>query len=162
MLSIIVAASLNNGIGIANGMPWHLPEDFKFFKNTTWGFPLIMGRKTFESIGKALPGRKNIVITSNKDFSADGIFVANSLEQAIEIAKEENTKEIFIAGGANVYAQALPLVNKVYLTRVNTTINADAYFPEFNETTWSKTFEHFFVADEKNKFDMNFQIWERQ
>jgi dihydrofolate reductase len=162
MLSIIVAASLNNGIGIANGMPWHLPEDFKFFKNTTWGFPLIMGRKTFESIGKALPGRKNIVITSNKDFSADGIFVANSLEQAIAIAEEENTKEIFIAGGANVYAQALPLANKVYLTRVNTSINADAYFPEFNETAWSKTFEHFFAADEKNKFDMNFQIWERQ
>jgi dihydrofolate reductase len=160
MLSIIVAASLNNGIGIANGMPWHLPEDFKYFKNTTWGFPIIMGRNTFESIGKALPGRKNIVITSNTNFAADDVTPAHSLEQAIEIAKRENTKEIFIAGGAKVYEQALPLVSKVYLTRVNTTIDADAFFPELSEEKYAKTFEHFFAANEKNKFDMAFQIWE--
>jgi dihydrofolate reductase len=160
MLSIIVAASLNNGIGIANGMPWHLPEDFKYFKNTTWGFPIIMGRNTFESIGKALPGRKNIVITSNANFTAEDVTPAHSLEQAIEIAKRENTKEIFIAGGAKVYEQALPLANKVYLTRVNTSIEADAFFPQLSEEKYVKTFEHFFAANEKNKFDMAFQIWE--
>jgi dihydrofolate reductase len=160
MLSIIVAASLNNGIGIGNGMPWHLPEDFKYFKNITWGFPIIMGRNTFESIGKALPGRKNIVITSNTNFVADDVTPAHSVEQAIEIAKLENTKEIFIAGGANVYKQALPLVSKVYLTRVNTYIEADAFFPELSEAKYVKTFEHLFAANEKNKFDMAFQIWE--
>ncbi len=162
MLSIIVATSINNAIGKANAMLWHLPEDFKFFKNTTWGMPIIMGRKTFESIGKPLPGRTNIIITSNKDWKADGTITANSIEAAIEFAKETNATEIFIAGGGEIYKQAMPIANKIYRTLVHTEIDGDTFFPEIEVTIWVKTFEKNVTADDKNKFDMSFQTWEKK
>jgi dihydrofolate reductase len=162
MVSLIVATSTNNAIGKDNKMLWHLPEDFKYFKNTTWGMPIIMGRKTFESIGKALPGRTNIVITNNKTWQADGVEVAYSLEEAITLANNTNAKEIFITGGAEIYRQSMTRAHKIYITKVNTLIEGDAFFPEIDESTWHCTFEKNVSADEKNVFDMSFQHWERK
>jgi dihydrofolate reductase len=162
MISLIVATSLNNAIGKANAMLWHLPEDFKFFKNTTWGMPIIMGRKTFESIGKALPGRTNIIITSNKDWQAEGTVTATSLEEAIQFAKETNAKEIFITGGGEIYKQSMPIADKIYRTLVHTEIDGDTFFPEIDEMVWGKVFEKNVTSDEKNNFDMTFQTWQRK
>lgn len=160
-ISLIVAASNNNAIGKANEMLWHLPEDLKFFKNTTWGMPVIMGRKTFESVGKPLPGRTNIIVTTNKDWQAEGTKTTTSIEDAIIAAKDTNAKEIFITGGGEIYKQSMDIADKIYLTRVNTEIDGDAYFPEIDETIWEKVFEKNVAANEKNKFDMSFEKWER-
>ena len=161
-ISLIVATSLNNAIGKANAMLWHLPEDFKFFKNTTWGMPIIMGRKTFESIGKALPGRTNIIITSNKNWQAEGTITAMGLEEAIELAKETNAKEIFITGGGEIYKQSLLIADNIYRTLVHTEIEGDTFFPTIDENLWEKVFEKNVAADDKNKFDMSFQTWGRR
>ncbi len=162
MISLIVAASENNAIGKSNVMPWHLPEDLKFFKNTTWGMPVIMGRKTFESVGKPLPGRTNIIVTTNPNWKADNTLTAVSIEEAIKVANETNAKEIFITGGGEIYKQTLPIADRVYLTRVHTVIDGDAFFPEIDLTTWEICFEKHVKADEKNKFDMTFQTWKRK
>ncbi len=162
LVSLIVATSLNNSIGKANAMLWHLPEDFKFFKNTTWGMPIIMGRKTFESIGKPLPGRTNIIITSNKDWLAEGTLTAKSLEESIQLAIQTNAKEIFITGGGEIYKQTMLMADKIYRTLVHTEIDGDIFFPEIDETIWEKVFEKNVAADEKHKYDMSFQTWERK
>ena len=162
MISLIVATSLNNAIGKANAMLWHLPEDFKFFKNTTWGMPIIMGRKTFESIGKPLPGRTNIIITSNKDWQAEGTITVANINEAIKAAETTNAKEIFITGGGEIYKQTMPMADKIYRTLVHTEIDGDTFFPEIDETIWEKVFEKNVAADEKNKFDMSFQTWEKK
>ena len=161
-ISLIVAASNNNAIGKANAMLWHLPEDLKFFKNTTWGMPIIMGRKTFESVGKPLPGRTNIIVTSNKDWRAEGTITTTSIEEACEAARATGAKEIFITGGGEIYKQTMGIANRIYLTRVNTKIDGDAFFPVMDETIWEKVFEKKVQADEKNKFDMSFERWERK
>ena len=162
MISIIVAASENNAIGKSNAMLWHLPEDLKFFKNTTWGMPVIMGRKTFEAVGKPLPGRTNIIVTSNKDWSAENTITTTNIDDAIKVANDTNSKEIFITGGGEIYRQTLPIADKVYLTRVHTTIDGDAFFPEMDLNTWEIDFEKHVKSDEKNKFDMTFQTWKRK
>lgn len=161
-ISLIVAASNNNAIGKANAMLWHLPEDLKFFKNTTWGMPIIMGRKTFESVGKPLPGRTNIILTSNKDWRAEGTITTTSIEEACEAARATGAKEIFITGGGEIYKQTMGIANRIYLTRVNTKIDGDAFFPVMDETIWEKVFEKKVQADKKNKFDMSFERWERK
>ncbi|MGL6268073.1 MAG: dihydrofolate reductase, partial [Chitinophagaceae bacterium] len=122
IISLILAASSNNAIGKQNALLWHLPNDLKFFKNTTWGMPVIMGRKTYESIaGEPLPGRFNIIITRKLDFNPgrENLWVVNTLEQAIAKAKETNCKEAFIAGGGEIYTAVLPLADRIYLTRVH-------------------------------------------
>ena len=162
MISLIVAASTNNAIGKTNQMLWHLPEDFKFFKNTTWGMPIIMGRKTFESIGKALPGRTNIVLTSNKNWKKENVHTTTSIEAAIDFAKTTNAKEIFITGGAEIYKQTVSIADKIYITRVNTIIEGDAFFPDINEKVWQLIYEKNIKADDKNEFDMSFQTWIRK
>src|SRR5258708_7509586 len=128
MISIIVALSENNLIGVNNQLPWRLSADLKRVKAITMGHPLIMGRKTFESIGKPLPGRTNIVITRNKDFKADGCFVVSSLKEAIEKAKDDS--EIFIFGGGEIFREALPIVNKIYMTRIHHHFEGDTYFSD--------------------------------
>ncbi len=162
MLSLIVAASVNNAIGKSNQMLWHLPEDFKFFKNATWGLPIIMGRKTFESIGKALPGRTNIVITSNAALQIAEVHTVTSIDEAIKLAESTNAKEIFITGGGEIYKQTMPIADKIYITRVNTHIVGDAFFPEIDENIWTCNYEMYVKADEKNIFDMSFQTWVRK
>lgn len=126
-LSAIVAISQNNIIGLNNGLPWHLPEDLKHFKQTTTGHTIVMGRKTFESIKKPLPNRTNVILTSNKDFSAEGVVVINNLENWLKT--QNSSEEIFIVGGAGVYKLAWPLIDKIYLTLVEKDVTGDTNFP---------------------------------
>ena len=143
-------------------LPWHLPQDLRFFKNTTWAMPVIMGRKTFDSMGKPLTGRTNIVVTQNKDWNQEGVWTAGSLDEAIEQAFSLEVREIFIIGGGSLYATALPLANRVYLTRVHTKLaDADTWFPLLPDTEWSIEWERPFLKDEKHPYDYSFQCWER-
>jgi dihydrofolate reductase len=141
-LSLIVAATTNNVIGRNNELPWHLPQDLKYFKSVTLGKPVIMGRKTFESIGKPLPGRTNIVVTRQKDWKFSGVLVAESIEEALEVGQQFRNEqqnlaeEVMVIGGAEIYRHALPLATKIYLTRINVQVNGDAYFPELPPSEW--------------------------
>jgi len=143
-VSLIVATANNNVIGHNNELPWHLPQDLKYFKSVTLGKPVIMGRKTFESIGKPLPGRTNIVITRQKNWQVSGVLVASSVAEAVDIAKQFRTEqnnpgdEIMVIGGAEIYRSALPLANRVYLTRIDVDIQGDAFFPELPGHQWQQ------------------------
>ncbi|MGX5817327.1 dihydrofolate reductase [Chitinophaga lutea] len=161
LISIIVAVSENNVIGIGNKLPWHLPADLQFFKNTTWGFPVIMGRKTFESMGKPLKGRHNIVITRQADYHHEGITVVPSIDAAIATAEKDDTKEIFITGGTEIFLQSLPKVNRIYRTRIHAPIEGDAHFPDLNEE-WTLISSDPHQADEKNTYAYTFETWERK
>jgi dihydrofolate reductase len=131
-LSLIVAVAENGCIGVENKLPWHLPEDLKRFREITRGHPVIMGRKTFESIGRPLPQRQNIVITRDPSYSAPGIQAVTSLEQAIELASATNPREIFVIGGAEIYRLAFPRADRLYLTVVHLEVRGDAFFPEWS------------------------------
>lgn len=150
----------NRAIGLDNQLLWHLPEDLKYFKRTTMGKPIIMGRKTFDSIGRPLPGRLNIVVTRQKDWSRDGVKTCHSLDEAIKIAEGQamidGADEIMVIGGAQLYETALPLAQKIYLTRVNTTIEGDAFFPKIDENHWQEVNRQEFSACDKNPFDYAF------
>ncbi len=159
-VSIIVACSLNNAIGKNNQLLWHLPADLKHFKTVTMGCPIIMGRKTFESIGKPLPGRKNIVITRNLNYNVSkqfDIIVVNNLEQAFDYCKNEN--QLFIIGGGDIYKQSLPFTNTIYKTLVHNNIDGDTYFPEINLNEFKLVNEEKLKADDKNQFDYAFQTY---
>jgi dihydrofolate reductase len=140
--SIIVAMARNHTIGINNTLPWRCPEDLRHFKMLTMGHHMIMGRKTFDSIGKPLPGRTTVVVTRNTDLKIDGCIMANSLSDAIAACK--NNERIFIVGGAELYAQALPLVDTMYITEIQQDVAGDAHFPEFDKNIWRE------VAREKH------------
>lgn len=147
-LSLIVATANNNAIGRNNELPWHLPQDLKYFKSVTLGKPVIMGRKTFESIGKPLPGRTNIVVTRQKNWSFAGVLVAQSVEEALEIAQQFRNEqdslaeEVMVIGGAEIYRHSLPIADRVYLTRIDAKVDgADAYFPELPQAQWKLTSE---------------------
>lgn len=159
-ITLIVAASENNAIGIDNQMPWHLPNDFKYFKRNTVEHSVLMGRKTFEAIGKALPDRRNIVITRNANFQGEDIDVANSIQEALLYCRDE--REVFIIGGANIYQQALPLANKVLLARVHTTIKGDAFFPELPSEEWELVASDSHQADDKHAFAYTFEVYTRK
>ncbi len=161
MISIVVAAADNNAIGKNNQLLWHLPNDLKFFKNTTWGMPVIMGRKTFDSLKKPLPGRTNIVITHQPDFNVQGVITANSLQDALQKAAATHCKEFFIIGGGEIYRQALEIADRIYLTKVRTSIDADTFFPAINEKQWQIISKEDFPADEKHAYPYSFQIWEK-
>ena len=161
-ISLIVAAAENNSIGKNNQLLWHLPNDLKFFKNTTWGMPVIMGRKTFEAVNKPLPGRFNIVITRQQGWNADGVIVAKDINDALQKASETNCKEIFIIGGGEIYKQAIEMASKIYLTRVHATIDADTFFPAIDENKWQLINNEDFGVDEKHAFAYSFQVWERK
>ena len=164
-VSLILAASDDNAIGRNNGLLWHLPNDLKFFKNTTWGMPVIMGRKTYESIaGEPLPGRFNIVVTRSKEFNPNNasVWVVNTLEEAIARAKETNCLELFIAGGGEIYTLAMPLADRIYLTRVHAEFpDAEVFFRDFNELEWVLKTRLDFPADEKHAYAYSFEVWER-
>ena len=162
MISLIVAAAENNAIGKNNQLLWHLPNDLKFFKNTTWGMPVIMGRKTFESVNKPLPGRFNIVITRQAGWKADRVIVATGLQDALKKAAETNCKEFFIIGGGEIYKQAYEIADKIYLTRVHTTIDGDTFFPAVDESKWQLISNQDFEVDEKHAFPYSFQTWTKK
>jgi dihydrofolate reductase len=164
-ISLIVAASSNNVIGKNNQLLWHLPIDLKFFKNTTWAMPVIMGRKTFESVGsKPLPGRFNIVISRQNGLTSeyDNVWFASTINEAIEKAKTTNANEIFIAGGAQVYEQSMSIANRMYITRVHAELDGDAFFPAFNDEEWALINNKHFEADEKHAWSFSIQQWDRK
>src|SRR5215204_5513926 len=153
ILSLLVAASENHVIGKDNKLPWHLPNDLKYFKNLTWGMPILMGRKTFESIGKALPGRKSIVITRNNNWQHEGVEVVHSIEEAIKKAESFGVKEIFVIGGAEIFNTSLPKADRIYLTRIHHNFDGDAHFPQVSLQEWNLTSSRFCEADEKNPYN---------
>ena len=160
VISHLVAASENNVIGVKNQIPWHLPNDLRFFKNKSWGMPVIMGRNTYESLEKPLPGRINIVLTSKNDWHRDGVSIAHNLEEAIDMACQSDCNEIFIIGGGEIFAQSMNLVNRIYLTLVHATIDGDTFYPSFDKSKWQLISEDPHPADEKHKFAYTFQLWE--
>ncbi len=141
-IAMIAAVSRNGVIGVDNQLPWYLPEDLKFFKRMTQAKPLVMGRKTFDSIGRALPGRLNIVVTRDPDFHAEGVRVCHDLRAALALADQQATidgaEEIMVMGGAKIYAQALPLASHLYLTEVDVEIRGDAHFPALDAAEWAE------------------------
>lgn len=163
VLSFIVAASENNAIGVHNELPWRLPEDLKFFKRTTLGKPVIMGRKTFESLGKPLPGRLNVVLSQSGNITLpQGVLLFDSLAESIERVEEEDVAEAFIIGGGKIFELAMPYVDRMYITRVHTTINnADAFFPSIDHSHWKLVWEEKHMRDEQHEYDYTFQQFER-
>lgn len=159
--SIIVAMDEQRGIGIEGRLPWHLSADLKRFKRLTMGHHLIMGRKTYESIGRPLPGRVMIVITRNPHYKAEGCLIAASLKAALAIAEQRGETDAFIAGGGQVFSQALPLADRIYLTLVHAVTQADVFFPEFDEGDWAVVETIYHLADEKNQFPTTYSILTR-
>lgn len=163
--SMIVAMAENRVIGIRNNLPWYLPNDLKYFKQVTLGKPIIMGRKTFESIGKPLPGRANIVITRNLDWQAEGVKVAQSLEQAYQLAEAigniDGQEELMVIGGDQIYQCSLPDVDRIYLTRVHASVDGDAWFPEVDWSKWKEIAREDFSAEGSNPYDYSFIVFDR-
>jgi len=164
IVSFIAAVSENNAIGRKNGLPWRLASDLKYFKKTTLGKPVIMGRKTLESLEKPLPGRPNILLSGNKDLKVpEGVLLYSDITAALEKLQNEGTEEAFIIGGGQIFEAAMPLADRLYITRVHTHIDdADTFFPEIDHTHWKMVWEENHKADEKNQFDYSFQKFERR
>lgn len=152
---------LKNEIGSDNQLLWHLPRDLKHFKEITSGHPVIMGRKTFESIGRPLPNRTNIVISRKTDWFQEGVLIVGNIKEAIKFAKKID-ENIFILGGGNIYEQTMDLTDKIEVTLVKANLEADTFFPKIDEKFWQKTAETCFEKDEKNEYDMCFQTFERK
>ncbi|MDR9467042.1 dihydrofolate reductase [Marinospirillum sp.] len=164
-VAIIVAAAKNWVIGHKNAMPWYLPEELKHFKRTTLGKPLVMGRATFESIGRPLPGRANIVVSRNPDFSHPGIRVVGSLEEALRLADNQavidGSPEIMVMGGGQIYQQAFPLATRLYLTQVQAEPEGDTWFPEVTESEWQEISRDVYPAQEGNRYAYHIKYLER-
>lgn len=164
MISMIAAVARNLTIGKDNDLPWKLPDDMKFFMNTTKGHHVIMGRKNYDSLHekfKPLPNRTNIVVTRQRDFKAPGCFVTNKIDDAIAIAEKGNESELFIIGGAEIYKLALADADRLYLTEIDAEIQGDTFFPSFNRQEWKETSRVHHDADEKHKFSFDFVIYDR-
>lgn len=160
-ISFIVAAAENNVIGNNNQLPWRLPNDLKYFKNTTWGLPVIMGRKTFESFKSELAGRTNIVITRQPGWTAPGVIMVNTMEQAVDAARETDAKACFVIGGAEIFKQFLPQADLIYLTRVYAVVKGDTFFPPLPASDWRLVSNLDMPGDQKHAFSYSFQRWER-
>lgn len=154
IVSLIVAIDEDNGIGKDNKLPWHLPADLKHFKTLTTGRTIVMGRKTFDSIGKPLPNRRNVIISRQKDLAAEGAEVVQSLREAFDLCANEN--EVFIIGGAQIFEYAMPLANTLYLTLIHHTFEADTFFPEIDRRNWIEEQRSEHVPDDKNKYPYTF------
>jgi dihydrofolate reductase len=160
MTTIVVAMGEKNEIGFKNQLLWHLPKDLKHFKDITSGHPIIMGRKTYESIGKPLPNRTNIVVSRQKDWFEEGILIVGSIKEAIKFAKKID-EEVFIIGGGNIYEQTMDIVDVLEVTLVKADLEADTYFPKIDSKVWKKTDEVCYEKDEKNQYDFCFQRFEK-
>lgn len=157
---MIAAAGENNELGLNNQLVWHLPDDFKRFKQLTTGHHIIMGRKTFESFPSPLPNRTHLVISRNTNYNADGITVVHSLEEALELASTDD--QPFIIGGGEIYAQGLEIAEKIELTRVHGTFDADTYFPDIPERDWELVEEHYHPIDERHDHAFTYETWVRR
>ncbi|GGG06511.1 dihydrofolate reductase [Pontibacter amylolyticus] len=162
MIAIVVAIAENNVIGKDNQLIWHLPADLRHFKQKTMGHPMIMGRKTFESIGKPLPGRTTIIVTRQEDYKAEGCIVMNSVEEAIAKGKELDSEQVSIVGGAEIYKQALPYVDTLYLTEVHYAFDGDTFFPDLQKEEWQEVSAESHQQDEKNEYAYTFKELRRK
>ena len=162
IISAIVAVSKNGVIGQNGQIPWYLPADLKYFKKITMGHPVIMGRKSFVSIGRPLPGRENIVITRDIYFAASGCLVARNISEAIEIAAATGKEEVFIIGGGEIYQQSIALWDKLYLTKVDLDVSGDVFFPELDWQEWEMISEEEHQEDDRNECGYNFQIFTKK
>jgi dihydrofolate reductase len=165
IISSIVAAADNNAIGLKGDLPWHLPNDMKFYKYTTWGMPVIMGRHSYESLGsKRLPGRFNILLSKQTDLgvSESEVWVASTREKALELAITTDCKEVFVIGGAQVYALFMDITDRIYLTRVHGRPEADTFFPEPDWTQWTLSQSRPFEADARHAYAYTFETWDRK
>ncbi|GLQ05810.1 dihydrofolate reductase [Sneathiella chinensis] len=165
-IAAVVAVATNNVIGVENDLPWRLSNDLKWFKKNTMNKPMIMGRKTFQSLPGVLPGRTSIILTRDPAFEAPGALIATTIEQALELATQDaasrNTDEISVVGGGEIYKLFMPLLSRLYLTRVHTTIDGDTLFPELDPADWKTTFEEHHEASEKDDFPYSFYILDRE
>ena len=159
IISLIVAVADNGVIGRDNALPWHLPEDLKRFKRITMGKPIVMGRKTFESIGKPVPGRQNIVVTRDANSHREGVIVVHSVDEAVAAAR--GAAEIMIIGGADLFRLFLPRAGRVHLTRVLEQVNGDVFWPELDPRVWQLVERQSYAADDRHAHAMSFEIWER-
>jgi dihydrofolate reductase len=161
MISLIWAMDENRVIGYHNQLPWRLPADLKFFKRVTMGHPIMMGRKTFESIGKPLPGRENIIITRDETYQPDGCTVMNSIEEFMAYAKQKEL-EVFVIGGAEIFKEIFPAADRLYLTMIHHQFEGDTYFPVFDIDKWELQTREVGPKDEKNPYDYEFLIYKRK
>ena len=161
IISLVVAAANNNAIGKNNQLLWHLPNDMKYFKNVTWGMPVVMGRKTFESLGKPLPGRKNIVLTKQEGWKAEGVVAIKEFKDALFLAGEMDVKEIMVIGGGEIYCSVFDRANRIHLTRVDTDLEGDTFFPVIDPKNWKLVSQKNYEADAKHAYNYSFQVWER-
>lgn len=165
ILSVIVAMAHNRVIGLNNQMPWHLPADLAWFKKNTLNKPVIMGRKTFESIGRPLPNRHNIVISrqiESIDNKISNVSWVKSIDEAISLAQKQQPDEVFIIGGGNIYQQILPLIDFLYLTHIDAELQGDTYFPDYLSEQWQVIYQEDHQADEKNSYPYQFKILQRK
>lgn len=164
-LAIIVAVADNGVIGNGGALPWKLPEDMQHFKRVTMGKPIVMGRKTYESIGKPLPGRTNIVVSRNAAFSAEGVKIAHSLEEALAMAKtvalRDDAEEVMVIGGAQIYAAAIPVADTLYITEVHASVEGDAVLCDIEWQLWRETARDYRAAKPPNTYDYSFVSYER-
>ncbi|MCW5520870.1 dihydrofolate reductase [Aureitalea sp. L0-47] len=160
MITMIAAAGENNELGLNNMLVWHLPDDFRRFKQLTTGHHIIMGRKTFESFPSPLPNRTHIVISRNKDFNSDGIRVVHSIEEALESSKPD--PQPFIIGGGEIYEQGMAVAKKIELTRVHGTFDADTFFPDIPESHWELAEEHYHPIDDRHDYAFTYETWIRR
>lgn len=160
-ISLVVAAARNNAIGKDNKLLWNLPNDMKFFKNVTWGLPVVMGRKTFEALGKPLKGRKNIVITRQSGWQPEGTVVVKSFEDAQFLVKNMDVKEMMVIGGGEIYRLAFPKARRIYITRVEAVLEGDTYFPVIDPHDWKLVSQKDHEADAEHAYNYSFQVWER-
>lgn len=158
LISLIAAVDLNNGLGSNNQLLCHLPADLKYFKEKTMAKPIIMGRKTYQSIGRPLPGRRNIVISHQLE-PVEGLEIVSSIDEAIRLT--EDADEVMIIGGGSIYQQSITCADKIYLTIIQNTFNADVFFPEINPAEWNCASETYLSKDENNQFDLIFKIFDR-
>ncbi|WP_323134388.1 dihydrofolate reductase [Tellurirhabdus rosea] len=162
IISLIAAISENKVIGKDNDLVWSLPDDFRYFKQTTSGHPILMGRKTWESLGRPLPNRLHIIITRQPDFEAPAeCIIVDSLEKALDEARKTGDGEAFVIGGAEIYRQALPLADRLYLTEVKGTFEGDTFFPEVNQSEWQEVSRRPHEADARHAVPFDFVVWER-
>jgi len=160
IISFIVAVSQNNVIGKDNKLPWHLPADMKYFKQVTFGHHIIMGRSTYEALGKVLPGRTNIIVTRQHDFDAPGCIIVGDLRSAFDCAREHHETECFVIGGGDVFRQSIVWADKIYLTKVFHNFEGDTFFPDLNKDDWNMISEDRHLPDEKNRYAYAFQVFE--
>lgn len=161
MITFVVAASRNNVIGKDNQLLWRLPNDMRYFKNVTWGMPVVMGRKTFESLGKALVGRRNIVLTRNAQWEAPDVATVPDFAKALELVREMEVKEVMVIGGGEIFNMLLPQAGRIHLTRVHASFEGDAFFPELDDKEWELVSNVDHPVDDKHAYSYSFQVWER-